>query len=266
MYQSPPSASKAGQPVGTRTSVLHYGPAAAGIADYARGFRTIAEAMYLRDHIIRQLELASVAADPAERPARCTFAVVGAGYTGTEVTAHGDSGARILGRTAQAAPCSYGVYGGVAGLPHGRVYGVGGDAGRAGDAVVGGGLGYREGDLRRGGAEVIDWHAASYGRHDTRSSIAARRMQAAARVSGRPGDDAPDLAIGPRLTPGCAQAGTPARTAASVRSPKPRMSVMRPPLTVRTCQRWAVPPASRAAGVPVTSSPTRSVPGRRSPQ
>lgn len=60
-----------------------------GIADYAHGFRTIAEAMYLHDHIIRQLELAAVATDPEERRARCTFVVVGAGYTGTEVTAHG---------------------------------------------------------------------------------------------------------------------------------------------------------------------------------
>jgi NADH dehydrogenase len=58
-----------------------------GVADYAHGFRTIKEALYLRDHIIRQLELAAVAADPAERAARCTFVVVGAGYTGTEVTA-----------------------------------------------------------------------------------------------------------------------------------------------------------------------------------
>jgi NADH:ubiquinone reductase (H+-translocating) len=60
-----------------------------GVADYAHGFRTIGEAVYLRDHIIRQLELASVATDPAERTARCTFVVVGAGYTGTEVAAHG---------------------------------------------------------------------------------------------------------------------------------------------------------------------------------
>ena len=60
-----------------------------GIADYAHGFRTTAEASYLRDHIIRQLELASVAADPEERRSRCTFVVVGAGYTGTEVTAQG---------------------------------------------------------------------------------------------------------------------------------------------------------------------------------
>mgnify|MGYP001199996791 CR=1 FL=1 len=60
-----------------------------GIADYAHGFRSVGEATYLRDHIIRQLELAAVAADPEERAARCTFVVVGAGYTGTEVTAHG---------------------------------------------------------------------------------------------------------------------------------------------------------------------------------
>jgi NADH:ubiquinone reductase (H+-translocating) len=59
-----------------------------GIADYAHGFRTIAEATYLRDHIIRQLELASVATEAAERATRCTFVVVGGGYTGTEVTAN----------------------------------------------------------------------------------------------------------------------------------------------------------------------------------
>jgi NADH:ubiquinone reductase (H+-translocating) len=70
-----------------------------GIADYAHGFRTIAEAMYLRDHIIRQLELAAVATDPEERRARCTFVVVGAGYTGTEVTAHGQLLTTRLART-----------------------------------------------------------------------------------------------------------------------------------------------------------------------
>jgi NADH:ubiquinone reductase (H+-translocating) len=60
-----------------------------GVAEYAHGFRGIAEALYLRDHITRQLELAAIAADPAERRARCTFVVVGAGYTGTEVAAQG---------------------------------------------------------------------------------------------------------------------------------------------------------------------------------
>jgi NADH dehydrogenase len=60
-----------------------------GVADYAHGFRSIAEAVYLRDHITRQLELAAGAADEAERRARCTFVVAGAGYTGTEVAAQG---------------------------------------------------------------------------------------------------------------------------------------------------------------------------------
>jgi NADH dehydrogenase len=74
-------------------------PPIPGIADYAHGFRSIAEAMYLRDHIIRQLELASVATDPEEHRARCTFVVVGAGYTGTEVTAHGQLLTTRLART-----------------------------------------------------------------------------------------------------------------------------------------------------------------------
>jgi NADH:ubiquinone reductase (H+-translocating) len=70
-----------------------------GIADYAHGFRSIAEAMYLYDQIIRQLELASVAADPGERRARCTFVVVGGGYTGTEVAAQGQLLTTRLART-----------------------------------------------------------------------------------------------------------------------------------------------------------------------
>ncbi|GAA1294705.1 hypothetical protein GCM10009609_75120 [Pseudonocardia aurantiaca] len=60
-----------------------------GIAEYAHGFRGIAEALYVRDHVTRQIELAAVTDDAAERAARCTFVVVGAGYTGTEVAAQG---------------------------------------------------------------------------------------------------------------------------------------------------------------------------------
>jgi NADH:ubiquinone reductase (H+-translocating) len=75
-----------------------------GVADYAHGFRSIAEATYLHDHIVRQLELAAVAADPEERRARCTFVVVGAGYTGTEVTAHGQLLTTRLARTMPGLP------------------------------------------------------------------------------------------------------------------------------------------------------------------
>ncbi|MCE0766127.1 NAD(P)/FAD-dependent oxidoreductase [Pseudonocardia kujensis] len=60
-----------------------------GVAEYAHGFRGLPEALYLRDHLTRQIELAATTADPAEKASRCTFVVVGAGYTGTEVAAQG---------------------------------------------------------------------------------------------------------------------------------------------------------------------------------
>ncbi|MCF6525250.1 NAD(P)/FAD-dependent oxidoreductase [Streptomyces sp. JJ36] len=60
-----------------------------GVAEHAHGFRGMPEALYLRDHISRQLALAASSDDPEERESRSTFVVVGAGYTGTEVAAHG---------------------------------------------------------------------------------------------------------------------------------------------------------------------------------
>ncbi|MFE2499561.1 NAD(P)/FAD-dependent oxidoreductase [Streptomyces scopuliridis] len=60
-----------------------------GVAEYAHGFRGLPEALYLRDHVTRQIELAAVTGDRAEGAARATFVVVGAGYTGTEVAAQG---------------------------------------------------------------------------------------------------------------------------------------------------------------------------------
>ncbi|MBN0044493.1 NAD(P)/FAD-dependent oxidoreductase [Streptomyces actuosus] len=60
-----------------------------GVAEHAHGFRGLPEALYLRDHVTRQVELAAAAEDPADCRARCTFVVVGAGYTGTEVAAQG---------------------------------------------------------------------------------------------------------------------------------------------------------------------------------
>ena len=60
-----------------------------GVAEHAHGFRGLPEALYLRDHIVGQLEMAVDTEDPVERAARCTFVVVGAGYTGTEVAAQG---------------------------------------------------------------------------------------------------------------------------------------------------------------------------------
>lgn len=67
-----------------------------GVTEHAHGFRGIPEALYLRDHMTRQFELADASDDPAERTARTTFVVVGAGYTGTEVAAHAVSYTNIL--------------------------------------------------------------------------------------------------------------------------------------------------------------------------
>ncbi|WP_455351649.1 NAD(P)/FAD-dependent oxidoreductase [Streptomyces sp. SYSU K217416] len=60
-----------------------------GVAEYAHGFRGLPEALYLRDHVTRQIEMAAATGDAGECASRCTFVVVGAGYTGTEVAAQG---------------------------------------------------------------------------------------------------------------------------------------------------------------------------------
>ncbi|MFE5400023.1 NAD(P)/FAD-dependent oxidoreductase [Streptomyces sp. NPDC056580] len=58
-----------------------------GLTDYAFGMKTLAEAAYIRDHVISQLDLADASDDPAERAARLQFVVVGGGYAGTETAA-----------------------------------------------------------------------------------------------------------------------------------------------------------------------------------
>ncbi|MFC1438501.1 NAD(P)/FAD-dependent oxidoreductase [Streptacidiphilus sp. N1-10] len=58
-----------------------------GLKEHAFGMKTLAQAAYLRDHVIEQLDLAAVATDPAEREARMRFVVVGGGYAGTETAA-----------------------------------------------------------------------------------------------------------------------------------------------------------------------------------
>ncbi|MER5726748.1 NAD(P)/FAD-dependent oxidoreductase [Streptomyces sp. NPDC002138] len=58
-----------------------------GLLENARGMKTLAEAAYLRDHVIAQLDLADASQDEAERAARLCFIVVGGGYAGTETAA-----------------------------------------------------------------------------------------------------------------------------------------------------------------------------------
>jgi NADH:quinone reductase (non-electrogenic) len=69
-----------------------------GVNEYAVGFRGVPEAFYLRDHLVRQIDLAAMSDDAEERAARCAFVVVGAGYTGTEVAAQGQLFTRALAR------------------------------------------------------------------------------------------------------------------------------------------------------------------------
>jgi NADH dehydrogenase len=56
-----------------------------GLAEYARGLKSTAEAVYLRDHMLEQLELANIDDDEDRIRARRTVVVVGASYSGTEL-------------------------------------------------------------------------------------------------------------------------------------------------------------------------------------
>jgi NADH dehydrogenase len=56
-----------------------------GLAEHARGLKSTAEALYLRDHVLEQLELADVDDDPGRAASRRTIVVVGASYSGTEL-------------------------------------------------------------------------------------------------------------------------------------------------------------------------------------
>lgn len=56
-----------------------------GLAEHARGLKSTAEALYLRDHVLEQLELSDVDDDPGRAAARRTIVVVGASYSGTEL-------------------------------------------------------------------------------------------------------------------------------------------------------------------------------------
>jgi NADH dehydrogenase len=58
-----------------------------GLTDHAFGMKTLAEAAYVRDHVISQLDLADASQDEAERISRLQFVVVGGGYAGTETAA-----------------------------------------------------------------------------------------------------------------------------------------------------------------------------------
>jgi NADH:ubiquinone reductase (H+-translocating) len=58
-----------------------------GLADHALGFKTLADAIQLRNHVLRRLEAAAAAPSEGQRNRELTFVFVGAGYAGVEALA-----------------------------------------------------------------------------------------------------------------------------------------------------------------------------------
>jgi NADH dehydrogenase len=58
-----------------------------GLADHALGFKSLADAIYLRNHVLRRLEAAAAASSEGRRRRELTFVFVGAGYAGVEALA-----------------------------------------------------------------------------------------------------------------------------------------------------------------------------------
>jgi NADH:quinone reductase (non-electrogenic) len=58
-----------------------------GLAQHALGFKTLADAIHLRNHVLRRLEAAVAAPSAGQRRRELTFVFVGAGYAGVEAMA-----------------------------------------------------------------------------------------------------------------------------------------------------------------------------------
>jgi NADH dehydrogenase len=58
-----------------------------GLAEHALGFKSLADAISLRNHVLRRLEAAAAATTEAHRARELTFVFVGAGYAGVEALA-----------------------------------------------------------------------------------------------------------------------------------------------------------------------------------
>jgi NADH dehydrogenase len=65
-----------------------------GLRENAVGFKTIGEAIYLRNKVLEQLDVAATTTDPATRSRALTFVFVGGGYAGIEALAEMEDMAR----------------------------------------------------------------------------------------------------------------------------------------------------------------------------
>ena len=69
-------------------------PSIPGLKEHAVGFKTLADAIWLRNRVLRQLDAAEAAANPERRRQLLTFTFVGGGYAGVEALAELESMAR----------------------------------------------------------------------------------------------------------------------------------------------------------------------------
>ena len=73
-----------------------------GVAEQARGLKTLSEATFLRDHLLGQLDLVDALGDTeddrVEREQRLTVVAVGAGYTGAETVAQAQHAIKSMTR------------------------------------------------------------------------------------------------------------------------------------------------------------------------
>ena len=65
-----------------------------GLRENAVGFKTIGEAIYLRNHVLERLDIAATTTDPETRACALTFVFVGGGYAGIEALAEMEDMAR----------------------------------------------------------------------------------------------------------------------------------------------------------------------------
>jgi len=69
-----------------------------GLAEHGIGFKTLEEAIGLRNHVIEQMDIASSTRDPAIRDAALTFVFVGGGFAGVEALGELEDMARYAAR------------------------------------------------------------------------------------------------------------------------------------------------------------------------
>jgi NADH dehydrogenase len=69
-----------------------------GLAEHGIGFKTIGEAIFLRNHVLSRLDLAVSTTDPKRRARALTFVFVGGGYAGVEAIAELQDMARYATR------------------------------------------------------------------------------------------------------------------------------------------------------------------------